>query len=205
MGWKMSMIIIQNPENFQDEKHILNTLGMGQHQYSCVTTLENCIYPRDESINIGYYNNCIIICDDFQLTGKFIMDQTSVEELGLAKLFPKSEILSVSCLNLTKFHGYSLVKNGRIVRAKAIDPRNIYYVNIGAPLKEEKLIYDKGELRHSKYYWIAAPQNQELTEDEMMEDFTFNVAQRLLGVRLNEMEADQLCYEIPFKKYSKYI
>jgi hypothetical protein len=42
-------------------------------------------------------------------------------------------------------------------------------------------------------------------EDQMMEDFTFGVAKRLLGVRIDTEESDLLMEEVVFKKYIKSI
>ncbi|MDR1054390.1 MAG: hypothetical protein LBL90_00825 [Prevotellaceae bacterium] len=202
MGWKASMIIIQNPDNVKDDDIILKAFGMGQRKYACNTTLDECIYPRDESINIAYYNGSIIICDDFQLSGKFIMEEISTEERTIIKLFPDSEILTVSCLSLTTFHGYSLIRNGKRVRAKAMSADDGFYINIGDPIEEEKAIYAQGELRHGKYYWTH--EDNEYTEDQLMEDFTFGIAKRLLGVRIDESEGEELMDEVLFSKYTKY-
>ena len=68
MSWKASMIIIQNPDNLQEDELILHALDMSERKYNYTTNLDECRYPRDQSINIGYYNSCVIICDDFQLT-----------------------------------------------------------------------------------------------------------------------------------------
>lgn len=197
MGWKASMLIIQNPNDFKDEQAILKAFGMGDYEYSEDTTLEECIYPRDESVNIGYYNGCIIICDDFQLSGKFIMDEVSPEEEALIKIFPNSEILTVSCVSTTNFHGYSLIKNGKQVRSKALSADDGFYVNIGTPIEEEQAIYAQSHNKQGKPYWL----DDELTEDQMMEDFTFGVAKRLLGVRIDENQGDTLMFETTFKKY----
>ena len=68
MGWKSSLIIIENKENFADESEILNAIGKSEYEFDRELTLDECIYPNDKSINIGYYNGNIIISDNYQLT-----------------------------------------------------------------------------------------------------------------------------------------
>jgi hypothetical protein len=59
MGWKVSMIIIQNPDNSSNEKLLLEKLGLGNYEYIGDTQLDECIAPLDKSINIGYYNGSL--------------------------------------------------------------------------------------------------------------------------------------------------
>lgn len=108
MGLNASMIIIQNPENFSDEQILLSSLGLDNYKFVEQTVLDECIYPSDESISIGYYNNSIIICDGFKLIDAFITDVITYKERQLISIFPESEILAVACLSTINFHGYSL-------------------------------------------------------------------------------------------------
>ena len=130
------------------------------------------------------------------------MDDACNEEEALAKLFPDSEILALSCLNLTNFHGYCLMKNGKRVRTKAISSDDGFYVNIGEPIEEEMELYSQSQLCQGKRFWAYDNMpNYEFTEDQMLEEFTFGVAKHLLGVYMNESESEKLWSEIPFKKY----
>src|ERR1700755_3549861 len=99
MGWKASMIIIQNPSQFSDEPELLRLLGRSNFVADGDITLEECIFPGDESISIGYYNTCIVICDDFQLADQFYMDEVSDTGKRLMEAFPTSEILAASCIS----------------------------------------------------------------------------------------------------------
>jgi hypothetical protein len=67
MGWKSSLIIIENKEGFADENEILKAIGKSDYKFNQETTLDDCIYPNDKSINIGHYNGNIIISDDYQI------------------------------------------------------------------------------------------------------------------------------------------
>lgn len=115
------MIIIQNPENFSDEKSLLSSLGLDNYNFVEQTVLDECIYPNDDSISIGYYNNSIIICEGLKLMDAFITDVISYKERKLISLFPDSEILAIACISTSNFHAYSLIDGGYKVRLKSID------------------------------------------------------------------------------------
>lgn len=124
MGWKASMIIIENPDNFEDETALLKAVGKSNFQFQAATTLEECIYPGDKSINIGKYNGNIIISDDYQITTETLERaenlNLSIEEENLCKLFPKSEIITIACHSVVNYQGYSVIKNSKKVRLKTL-------------------------------------------------------------------------------------
>lgn len=67
MGWKASLVIVQHPEPLVLEEELLRQLGFPNVTFSGDTTLDECIYPRDKSLNIGFYNGCLIVADDYSL------------------------------------------------------------------------------------------------------------------------------------------
>lgn len=206
MGWNVSMIIIQNPNNFSDENLLLKRLGLSDYVYKEDTFLDECIFPGDESISIGYFNNNIIICDDFQVIDNFMTEEVGETESRLVSLFPTSEILSVACISTTNYHGYSLTKNGKKIRTKSLNADNGFYADFGELIEEEKPIYTISETVDGKRIWkYQALPNEVFYEDQMMEDFTFGVAKRLLGVRIDTEESDLLMQEVVFKKFIKPI
>jgi hypothetical protein len=46
MGWKASLIIILNPDNFTDEALLLSKLGLEGFVYSEDTILDECLLPE---------------------------------------------------------------------------------------------------------------------------------------------------------------
>lgn len=206
MGWNVSMIIIQNPDNFNDESLLLKDLGLNEFIYNEDTVLDECIFPRDESVSIGYYNNNVIICDNCQIIDNFITEEIGEIEKKLVRLFPTSEILSVACISTTNYHGYSLTKNGKKLRTKALDSDFGFYSDFGELIDEEKIIYSTSQTISGKRFWkYNEMPNEIFFEDQMMEDFTFGVAKRLLGVRIDTEESDFLMGDVVFKKYVKSI
>lgn len=202
MGFKTSLIIIQNPDNFSDTQLLLETLCCGNYKYVEDTCFDECMYPRDESLNIAYHNGNIIIADDYMLTDKFISPQLHGVEKALMALFPKSEILSIMCHSVVNSHGYALLKNGKKLRAKALDADEFYF-DEGEWLDEERAIYERSEIKDGKRVWANEYDLDELfLEDQLMEDFAFEVGARLLGERVDCMDDDFLD-EPYFKKYKK--
>ena len=207
MGWKASLVIIENPDNFQDERLLLDHLGLTSYEYKEETTLEECIYPRDKSLNIGYYNGSIVIGEGLALTEKMKIDRPADYELKLSSLFPNCEILTVGCHSFSNAHMYSLVKNGKKLRYKHISAlEEDDYYEFGNRLKEEEEIYDKAILKDGKPQWQDEDDPEYFyVEHQLMEDFTFKVAKRLLGVEISKGDNDKLLFETPFRKYVRVL
>lgn len=74
------MIIIENPDHFDDDITLLKAIGKDNFIFKGETNLEECIYPRDKSISIGRYNGNIIISEDYQITTKTL---DKVKDLSL--------------------------------------------------------------------------------------------------------------------------
>lgn len=202
MGWKASMIIIQNPSNFNDEQLLLSSLGLENYVFHEQTVLDECIYQNDESISIGYYNNNIIICEGFKLVGGFITDTTTYLERQLISIFPDSEIISVACLSTINLHAYTLINKGYKVRLKAIDADNGLSFDLGNYIQEELEIYNDSTIENGIRYWkYKETPNEIFKEDQLLEEFTFGISKRLLGVRLDSEEGEHLLFEVPFRKY----
>jgi len=57
------MIIIQTPSSFTDEPALLRFFRVSHFVLDDTVTLVECIFTGDESISIGYYNDCIIVSE----------------------------------------------------------------------------------------------------------------------------------------------
>lgn len=208
MGWKASMIIIENPDNFDDEISLLKAIGMSDFKFKQETTLNECIYPRDKSISIGRYNGNIIINEDYQITTKTLEKANNLnltmEEENLCKLFPNSEIITIACHSVVNYHGYSLIKNGEKLRLKVISS-DTPLTEFGQKLEEEKKLYSASYQKEEggNFWKDETDPNEEYTEDQLMEDFTFGIANRRLGVYLDQIEGEELMEKVPFNKYVK--
>jgi hypothetical protein len=205
MGWKGSFIVIEQKDSAADEKAILKALGKEHLQLAGERTFWQVLYPRDGSINIGYYNGNIIICDDYLFTSDAHSTnenlELSPEGENLVALFPRSEILSIAFHSATNFHAYTLIQNGKKQRFKAIDS-DMGIIQAGKRMPEEELIYASSYEVTGKYFWKNEKYPEEdWTEDQLMEKFAFSIAKRRLGVMLDQPEADELMDKTIFKRY----
>ena len=205
MGWKASLVIIENTNGFEDDLAILKAIGKGSYVLKEKVIFEDCLYPRDNSINIGYYKNNIIIADDFELTNNTLGDATILdlrgEEKELCKLFPTAEIISVACHSVVNYHAYSLIQNSKKVRLKSISCDDSF-IDLGERTEEEEAIYSRSIRKEGANFWEdPSDPGYECAEDELMEEFTFGFAARRLGVHLDD-DADELMDTI-LKKYTK--
>ncbi|MEX6690670.1 hypothetical protein QTN47_24400 [Danxiaibacter flavus] len=207
MGFKASMVIIQHSSMQMSDGELLKKLGFEDLTFSDDTTFEECMYPNDKSINLGYYNDCLIISDDYQLTTSLELSKTpdllSDYEKVLTDLFPDSEILTVACHSTVNYHLYSLVKDGQKLRFKKVvngEP----IIEYGDRIEEEENVYVYSKIIDGQRMFRSTYKNDEIydyTEDQMMEDFAFGVAKRHLGVMISTNEDEQLMFDTPFKKY----
>src|SRR4030095_428488 len=110
MGFKASMVIVRQPSSTIPDEELLRKLGFTKFTFSGDTTLEESMYPNDKSLNIGHYNNCLIISDDYQLTTALETSKNpqslSEYEKVLTELFPDTEILTVACHMAVNYHLY---------------------------------------------------------------------------------------------------
>lgn len=205
MGWKASLVIIENLTNFKDDNVILNALGKRDYQFSDTVQLHECLSSGDGSIAIGYYNNNIIIADDYTLTEKILQHSNtlslSLPEKALVQLFPQSEIISIACHSAVNYHGYSIIEKGIKKRIKTISADD-EKIELGLPISEESQLYEQGYEKNGNYYWPNDFEEEDLEEDQMMEDFTFGVAKRRIGVSLDQSDGEELIEKVKFIRYT---
>ena len=205
MSWKVSMLLIKNDSNEKQDEKILQALGWNDFAFVEETTLSETLFPRDGSISIGYYNNAIVICEDLQFSRPFCTnDYVTKEEQSLCELFPNKEIMSINCNGTHNAHGYSLTKNGKKFRYKFV-MEGFPKCEGGTELKEEEEIYQKAFSKENNIYqwkFDSLPETVFL-ENQLMEEFTFKVGKRILGIELGTAEDDELMSKIAFKKYKK--
>lgn len=208
MGYKASIITIKDPSTEISNEELLNKLSFSNFVYEGETTFDECMYPSDKSINIGHFNNCLIICDDYQLTTSIEMTKNA-EVLGdyekvLCEIFPGCEILTTSCHSVVNYHMYSLAVDGEKLRYKKVvsgDP----VVEYGDRIFEEEEIYASSKMIDGVLMFNSRYDEELLydnTEDQLMEEFTFGVAKRHLGVMISTGEEEELD-GVVFKKYVK--
>jgi hypothetical protein len=204
MGWNTSLIIIENKENYSNENELLKSLGFDCFKQKLNTTFDEILNPKDNQIGIGYYNGNLIICDGYLLTTKSLEESKNLNlvdyEKSLVKMFPKSEIVTVSCVSSVNFHGYSLIQNGIKKRLKYVAEE--MKQEFGNRFEEEIEIYKNSYLEDGKLLWKDENDEDDFfTEDQLMEDFTFKVAKRRLGIQIDMEDGEDLFQNTEFKVF----
>jgi hypothetical protein len=208
MGHKASMIIIHRPSMLLPEEVLLEHLDLNDLIFRETTIMDSCIYPGDKSVSIGYYNDSMVICEDYLLTTSLETTNDPVNLAGyeqtLTALFPDSEILTIACHSSVNYHLYSLVQGGKKLRFKRVVASGPVLEH-GEWLKEEEPIYAASRVVEGRRYFESRRQDHliAVTEDQLMEDFAFGVAKRHLGVKISSGEENTLMFETPFKKFTK--
>ncbi|MBL7939202.1 MAG: hypothetical protein JNL43_07575 [Flavobacteriales bacterium] len=189
------MIIVERPDLAVSDEQLLQELGLAPFATLQSQALELAVGSRDTSIGIGRFNGRLIITEGHQLTEKLERTKHPAAllpyEQTLSRLFPGSEVLSVACHSTSNYAMHSLVKDGVKLRYRRIDCDGKALVH-GTPLAEEEPIYTRSQMIDGvRMFRRDEPDAAyEFTEDQLMEDFTFEVAKRHLGVRLDRDEAD---------------
>lgn len=203
MGYSSSIILVKNALPHLPDEAMLEKLGFNGYRFSGEITFEEVEYPCDGSVNIGYKDNCLIICEDYQLSGKLEMtkDPSRCEtyEKILCGLFPGAEVLSLACHSGTNYQMYSLAVDGTKLRFKRCSSDE-EVVGYGKLLPEEEPLYNSSRIKDGKCYFPGYNGSYEWEENQLMEDFIAAVAQRHLGVHMFEEDGEELM-DIPMKKY----
>jgi hypothetical protein len=204
MGWKASLLIVQNTPGIKTAEEVVQKIDNNYYKLVGETTLGSYINPRDESIYIGFYNDNIILILDAEYILMSILDGGGEIENQLNDLCPGGEIMGTFSQSTTNMHGYFLNKNGDRVRHKIVSsegPR----MEFGERLEEELEIYkDAKEDENGVDYWqFGEEESDRFEENQLMEIFMFGVAKRLLGVKLDHAEGDDLMTQVKFKKFVK--
>ena len=183
MGWNLSLILIESSSKIIDEEKFITSLGYNKVSFIKKSSLEKCINPKANTISIGYINNSIIICADFETSLRSIREYHSFYEKELISQYPKNEIITAICNSTVNLHAYSIINNSKKIRYKYVNPENTK-VEFGSALPEEQTIYSKSKKKNNHYVWLE--NNEEYLECQLLEDFTFEVLKRRLGFRIDQ-------------------
>ncbi len=200
MGWKASTIIVNKPTNVDYEK-ILNELGFKNLTKIKDEPFEEVIYPANNKVYIGTYKDNLLICEQQTLL-QFFENSESKTEAIFKKLFPSSEICAIILHSSINLWGFSVIKNGRKLRARAGNSDDGTILDIGDPLEEEKEILSKSRIdkNGNRTYVFEEIDDEPMTEDQVGENFVFAICKRYFGEELDS--ADDLLFKTELVGYS---
>jgi hypothetical protein len=199
MGWKLSSVIINTSADV-DNKELLEKLGFNR-----LTKIENkpydfAMYPPKDEVYIATYNKNIIISAD-NIPIDFFTDNLSRTEKRFISCFPGSEICAVSLQSVVNHFGFAIIKNGEKIRVKAGDADLGTIIDLGQPLEEERELLAKSRIndKGQRLYYLNDSDEEPYKEDQVGENFVFEIYKRYTGQLLN---ANEDLMDTEFEGYS---
>lgn len=200
MGWKTSLIFINRPPKIANEQ-ILKTLGLKGLSQKKDTVLDDFISSRSNYTCIGYYNDFLIVYN-WKIPEKVIEKNNTDIEKQIINLFPNSEICFVALVSTVNFWGYKVINNGKLIRHRAGSADDGTYFDFGEVLDEEKDLLSKSIIDENGIRTYKFDHDDDLlSEDQVGEEFVFNVCSRYLRVPLDE--ADEFSTITKFSCYKR--
>ena len=162
---------------------------------------EVAINPDNNKVYIGTYKDNLLICAA-NIPMQFFEDKETQSEKILIKAFPTSEICSIVLHSAVNLWGYSVTKNGEKIRARAGSSDDGTFIEMGVPLEEEKELLSKATVHNdgSRTYIFEDFDGDPMTEDQIGENFVFEICSRYFGEQLDR--ADDLLFETTLTGYS---
>lgn len=199
MGWKASLFIVSGNTGLSDQE-VLSKLGFDKTSPLAENTFDAVINPPDGQVYIGNYNGNLIICS--QEIPNRIFERRQKEARELSDQFPGSELCALMLHSVVNAWGYSVIRDGRMLRERLGDADNGTLVDQGEPLPEELSLLALSSLDENgnRVYSFEDDPDEELSEDQVGEDFVFAVSKRYFGQALDQ--TDDGLFETSFRGYS---
>lgn len=177
---------IHNPKK---AKALLNTLGLKDYELVSEAVDLND-YPKGGQLYIGAYEHGVVIAHP--LLPALLFDEVGrnknfghVKANGqfcraIHELFPTGEVMALNLHSVVNMWGFALYRNGLLMRC-ASGAEGVLHSSIGTLLPEEKPMLAK----HS----IDSLDSGDVVYSE---DLVFDVSQRMLGYRYDELDLEEL-------------
>jgi hypothetical protein len=201
MGWKVSAIIINTLREETNIESILKSIGYDDLEKIDDMPFDSVIYPDGNDIYIGIYKGNLIITAQ-ELPLYFIDLESNEIEKRFIKLFPDAEICALSLNSTINHWAFSVIQNGKKVRTKAGDINSGTIIDFGQSLEEELQLLSGSRLNakgQREYNIIDSGEFDR--EDQVGEEFVFEIAKRYLDERLDK---DEDLFETVFWGYRSH-
>ena len=199
MGWKTSTIIITPRPDLPFES-LLNSLGLTDLKRIDDEPFETALNPGGNKVYIGSYKDSLIISVP-EIPTSFLTENISDAEKILISECPGAEICAITLHSVVNFWGYSIIKNGQKIRARAGASDDGTFLEYGAPLPEEEALLSKSTIddHGNRIYLLDEFPGEPFAEDQVGENFVFEISSRYFGAPLDS--ADELLFETMLTGY----
>jgi len=184
VGWKADAVLIRPAALEAPANALLTELGcqslsaLGEKPYSQV------IWP-DKSTNwVGAMRDCVIISAR-GAAERFIEARPSPFADALFRRFPQSEVAAVTLHSVVNLWGFALYHDGSPIRRKAGSADEGAFEDFGSSIPEEHDLLSKSALdaKGTRIYRLPEFPEEDLSEDQVGEEYVFRVYERLTGER----------------------
>ncbi len=198
MGWKASMIVINSEEKLPT-KEVFEALGYYELSKVDKQPFEVVMNPEDDRIYVGQYNGNTIICmQDVPLES--LSESVSDAEKILSSRFADTDVVTFALHSVVNLWGYSLVHNGKKLRARAGSSEGTT-VEYGEMLEEEKELFSiaKKNAKGERIFVFDDMPEEEFADDQLGENFVFDISTKYFGESLDDCEE---LFEAEFQGYT---
>ena len=188
MGWKAFSIIIKSKSDL-DYESFLAELGYLGIQKAQNKTYETAIYPNNNQVFIGRYEDCIIVsAPDIPML--FFENSLSTVEKILINRFPNTEICSIVLHSVVNLWGFAIIKNGEKIRVRAGSANDGTFCNYGKVQEEEKELFSKSSFDENgdRVYKFEDMPDEIFSEDQVGENFVFGISKRYFGEQIDYLD-----------------
>ncbi len=196
MGWRAACIFVNENKNTfltgnskprpELVQNVLNSIGLDDFESRDETTLDSCLYPDDHETWLGSFEGGHIIASQ-DLSNNLLRGGESKVVRGLSDIAPNGSILAITLHSGVNLFGYAYFENGVQLRARAGSADDGVFIDEGEPLPEEQKLFDLSEMRDGERIFKIEDNGRvgEYTEDQMGEEFVFELCRRALGERFD--------------------
>jgi hypothetical protein len=199
MGWKASLIFIKHSPQGTTDEQVLNSLSARSWDHTGDASFEEAMNADETKIYIARLNDLIVV-GKAELPIHFLNEGISFPEQNIIDAFKDAEICALSLESTVNHWGYGIIQQGKKIRARGGNYEAPLFIDYGKPLPEEEDLLSRLEIKgdNSRVYRI---EGYEYTEDQVGENFVFEIAKRYTGYSLDN--GNNPLDKLTFKCYEK--
>ena len=183
MGWKCNSVLLRPAPDERSANSLLGDLGYGGLSPLGEAPYEQAIWPPRETIWIAEINGCLILSAQ-GLADEFFGARRPALVDRLFARWPHAEIGAVTLHSVVNLWGFAVYRDGREIRGKAGASDEGTFRDFGAPLDEEAEQLACSRLEGGeRVYRLPEFPGEDLSEDQVGEEYVFRIFQRFTGLR----------------------